>query len=304
MIAILGATGYVGRSLARHIAAATDQPLALFARQPARLTDEPWRRSVTLRDLAGFDASEFDLVINAIGPGDPGHVQALGGQILDISESWDRRVLGTMGPHTRYVHLSSGAMYGAFERPADGDAELRLPINRLETVPPYTLAKLCAEARHRFVARPILDLRIFAYADASIPHAARFFLAELAACIARKAPFRTSPADMVRDYAGAAELWDLIACWTEVGAPNLAADLYSAAPARKSDILRAAHERFGLAIETDAAEAGGMNAGATGNKPVYASSYRIAETFGYWPRRTSLEIVLSVLDEVATGAGV
>ena len=299
MIAILGATGYVGRSLARHVAAATDAPLALFARKPARLADEPWRRAVTLRDVAGFDAGEFDLVINAIGPGEPGRVHALGGQVLEISESWDQRVLSTMGPHTRYVYLSSGAIYGTFDRPAEGDAELRLPINRLETMQPYALAKLRAESRHRFAARPILDLRMFAYADASIPHEARFFLADLAASVARATPFKTSPDDMVRDYAGAAELWDLITCWTAAGGPNLAADLYSAAPASKSDILRAARERFRLVVETDAAEQG---AGATGKKSVYASDYRIAETFGYRPRRTSLEIVLSVLDEVAAQA--
>jgi nucleoside-diphosphate-sugar epimerase len=310
VIAILGATGYVGRSLARHISAASDETLALFAREPARLAEESWRPSIALRDLASFDAGEFDLVINAIGPGEPSAVQALGGQVLEISECWDRRVLGTMGPHTRYVFLSSGAIYGAFERLANADTDLRLPINRLETVPPYTLAKLCAEARHRFDARAVLDLRIFAFADASISHAARFFLAELAACVSRQAPFRTSAADMVRDYAGAAELWDVVTCWIAVGAPNLAADLYSAAPASKFDILRASHDRFGLVIESDADDEGSspaervgkpgpLSASATKSKPIYASAYRIAETFGYRPRRTSLEIVLSVLDEVA-----
>jgi NAD dependent epimerase/dehydratase family enzyme len=101
VIAILGATGYVGRSLARHIAAATDEPLVLFARAPARLADETWRPSVTLADLARFDAGSFDLVINAIGRGEPSQVRALGAQIMEISESWDHRVLTTMGPHTR-----------------------------------------------------------------------------------------------------------------------------------------------------------------------------------------------------------
>jgi nucleoside-diphosphate-sugar epimerase len=299
VIAILGATGYVGRSLARRIAAATDQPLTLFARQPSRLADEAWRPAINLVDLARFDAGGFDLVINAIGPGEPGQVRALGGQIVEISERWDRRVLATMGPQTRYIYLSSGAIYGAFDQPANADSELRLPINRLETMPPYTLAKLSAEARHRSVARPVLDLRIFAYADASVPQTARFFFCELAAAVARNTPFKTSRADMVRDYAGAAELWHLIAAWAAAGAPNCAADLYSAAPTSKSDILRAARERFGLAVETDTAEQG---AGVAGQKPVYASAYRIAETFGYRPRRTSLEIVLSVLDEVAIGA--
>jgi nucleoside-diphosphate-sugar epimerase len=296
VIAILGATGYIGRSLARRIARSGDRPLALFARDPSRLADEPWPASVSLRELDSFDASGFDLVINAIGPGDPGRVQALGGDILEISESWDRRVLTTMAARTRYVFLSSGAVYGAFDAAADENSVLRLPINRLQSVLPYMMAKLCAEARHRCAPqRAILDLRVFAYADAAISRDAGFFLADLARSIADNTPFRTSPDDMVRDYAGAEELSDLIGCWSSGGAPNLAADLYSVAPVSKSVLLQAARDRYGLVIANAPA---GIDS-PTGRKPVYASCYRIAETFGYSPRRSSLDIVLSVLDRVA-----
>ena len=34
---------------------------------------------------------------------------------------------------TRYVFLSSGAIYGALRAPAEEGTELRLPVNRLES---------------------------------------------------------------------------------------------------------------------------------------------------------------------------
>jgi nucleoside-diphosphate-sugar epimerase len=296
VIAILGATGYIGRSLARKVARSTDQPLALFARDPRRLGEESWPLRVDLRALDGFDAGPFELVVNAVGAGDPGQVQALGASILDVSDSWDRRVLTTMGPRTLYVFLSSGAVYGAFGSAVDENTELRLPVNRLGSVPPYIIAKLWAEARHRYAGdRAILDLRVFSYADEAISRNGRFFLAELAHCVVDDLPFRTSTAHMVRDYAGVDELWDLICCWTAAGAPNVAADLYSAEPVSKSALLSAVQERFGIVVENAAL---GPES-PTGGKSVYASRYRVAESFGYAPRRTSLEIVLTMLDRMA-----
>jgi nucleoside-diphosphate-sugar epimerase len=272
--------------------------MVLFARDPSGLADEPWPATVRLNGLDAFDAREFALVINAIGPGDPGRVQSLGGEILEISESWDRRVLTSMDAQTRYVFLSSGVVYGTFDASARADSELRLPVNRLASVSPYAMAKLCAEARHRFTAhRAILDLRIFSYADAAISRDARFFLAELAHSIAEGVPFKTGPTEMIRDYIGAQELWDLIESWLSVGAPNLAVDAYSAAPVSKSALLEAARERYGLVVQNVPS----TEESPTGSKSVYASAYRIAETFGYSPRRTALDIVLAALDVAAAG---
>lgn len=296
MIAILGATGYIGRSLARKVARSTDRPLALFARDPTRLGGESWPPAVDLRALDGFDAGPYRLVVNAIGAGDPAQVRALGASILDVSDFWDRRVLTTMGPRTLYVFLSSGAVYGAFGSAVDENAELRLPVNRLGSVPPYTIAKLWAEARHRHAGdRAILDLRVFSYADEAISRDGRFFLAELARSVVDDRPFRTSTADMIRDYAGVDELWDLICCWTAAGAPNMAADLYSMEPVSKSALLSAVQERFGIVVEN----ASLSPESPTGGKSVYTSRYRVAESFGYAPRRTSLEIIVNVLDRMA-----
>jgi len=282
MIAILGATGTIGRSLA-HALRADPRGLVLFARQPERLAVDAFGDSVDVRSLERFAASEFDLIINAIGAGDPARVAALGGDILDITRAWDERVLNAMAAGTRYVFLSSGVVHDASQRAG---------------VSPYVMAKREAEARHRRLPGcAILDVRVFGYADAALPRDGRFFLSELARSVGSRTPFVTTRADMVRDYAGRTELAQLISCWEAAGAANLALDLYTKAPAHKQDILRLARERFDINIVYREAADSVANAG-----PVYASEDRSAARIGYEPERTALEVVGAFLEEVAASA--
>ena len=296
MIAVLGATGYVGGSLARRLAQRAE-PLWLFCREPSVLGRERWPRHVHPASLADFSADGFDLVINAIGAGDPARVAAMGAEILSVTEHWDERVLSTMGAKTRYAFLSSGAIYGALNEPATEATELRLPVNRLERASPYAIAKLAAEVRHRH--RPearILDVRIFGFADRTLPLGGRFFLSELARSVADGKPFITSPADMVRDYAGAAELDTLVTHWLDAGAPNRAVDLYTREPMVKSAILPVIRSRYGIEIvSSESARFDGTSASS-----VYASSVRTAAVLGYRPKRTSSEVVLEMLDSIRT----
>jgi nucleoside-diphosphate-sugar epimerase len=298
MIAILGATGTLGLSLA-HAFAADPRGLVLFARHPDRLANERFASSVDVCPLGEFKAADFNLVINAIGAGDPGRVAALGTEILEITDRWDGRVLDTMDAHTRYVFLSSGAVYGPDLPGPVGDSQLSIPANDRADVPPYTMAKILAEARHRHLSdRSILDLRVFAYADATLPRDGQFFLCELARSIGSQLPFKTSATDMVRDYASRTEVAAIIGCWEAAGARNTPLDVYTKAPARKSDILRLAQERYGIEIDycADIAPSG------MGEKPFYASLNRAAAALGYTPERTALEIVTDYLDGIAGSA--
>ena len=186
-----------------------------------------------------------------------------------------------MDARTRYVFLSSGAVYAS------------------DRQNPYAMAKRAAEDRHRHRPdRSILDLRVFAYADAALPRDGHFFLCELARSIATRAPLQTSAVDMVRDYAGRAEVAALIRCWEAAGAHNGPLDVYTRAPARKSDILRIAHERFGVEIEYRS----DVTHSQTGDKPVYASTDRAAAALGYDPQRTALEVVTAYLEGIAGSA--
>jgi nucleoside-diphosphate-sugar epimerase len=298
MIAILGATGTLGLSLA-HEFAADPRGLVLFARHPDRLANEPFASPVSACPLEEFKAADFDLVINAIGAGDPGRVAAIGAGILEITDRWDGRVLDTMDARTRYVFLSSGAVYEPDHSEPIGGGRLSIPVNDRAVVPPYIMAKILAETRHSHLSnRSILDLRVFAYADSTLPRDGRFFLCELARSIGSRLPFKTSATDMVRDYAGRTEVAAMIRCWEAAGARNSPLDVYTRAPARKSDILRLAHERYGIEIDycADMAHSG------TGEKPFYASLNRAAAALGYNPQRTALEVVTDYLDGVAGSA--
>lgn len=299
MIAILGATGYVGRSLAKVWVAEGVDHLLLFARDRSVLTRDNWPRHVSVRDLADFNAAECALVINAIGAGDPTRVKTMGTTILDITHAWDQRVLATMDARTRYVFLSSGAVYGgAFDQAVDANWELRLPVNDLKIAGPYVVAKLNAEARHRHAAdRSILDLRIFGFADRGIPLSGSSFLADLARAVATRQPLITSRDDLVRDYAGARELAAFIRCWQNSGAPNRALDLYTLAPVAKQELLEAAATRYGLTI----CRADRVGGSPTGLKAFYASSFRAGADLGYRPDRNSRQVVMDALDAIRAG---
>jgi nucleoside-diphosphate-sugar epimerase len=90
----------------------------------------------------------------------------------------------------------------------------------------------------------------------------------------------------------------MIRCWEATGAHNSPLDVYTRAPARKSDILRLAQERYGIEIDyrADVAHSG------TGEKPFYASLNRAAAALGYIPKRTALEVVTDYLDGIAGSA--
>jgi nucleoside-diphosphate-sugar epimerase len=295
VIAILGATGYIGRSLG-WLLAREGRPLTLFARDLRKLTAPGWPPAIRLRQLDEFDAADFELVVNAIGAGDPARVKSIGPDILNITAFWDQRVMATMGARTRYVFLSSGAVYGSsFDRPVNIDSQLCLPVNAMTSVPAYTLAKLQAELSHRAAeAHAILDLRIFGYADPVIDLDGTFFLAELARAVRNRDIFVTSHEDMVRDYAGVRELLALIDGWEQAGAPNCPLDLYTTAPASKQDILNACTARYGLRINY-VAEAGSTTTGA---KRFYASEYRAAKDFGFKPGRNTIQVLTDTIDAI------
>jgi nucleoside-diphosphate-sugar epimerase len=140
--------------------------------------------------------------------------------------------------------------------------------------------------------RAILDVRVFGYADVTLPLDGGFFLSDLARSIVTRQPLLTTPEDMMRDYAGAEELATLIQCWEKASAPNTVLDLYTKMPVSKFDLLEIARSRYALEIQIQAE----VTPSPTGLKPVYASRNHAASTMGYSPRRSAVEVVIDFLD--------
>lgn len=298
-IAILGGTSHIAKTLVMQLAEDADLAFDLYARQPEAL-------QTFVADLGGgsrfealaldtFGERPWDVCLNAIGAGDPQRIQDLGGEMLRLTERYDDPILHALEHHPErlYIFLSSGAVYGpGLDKPADEDAHLSLTVNRPD-LSPYALSKLHAEAKHRALASlNIVDVRVFAYFSRWMDLQGKFFLAELARALKSGETFRTAPADMIRDTVTPEDFATLVRtilkAWTE-GPINLALDVYSQAPCGKFELLDAMSEAFDFTYEIDE----GFEATApTGAKPHYASNYRVAETLGYAPTRTSKDGII------------
>lgn len=292
-IAVLGATSQIARDYIAQ--AARTNALALYARDPARV--EAWLAGQGLANrcsvaaLERFAQGEHRAIINFIGVGDPARAVAMGTGIADATRRWDEAVLGYLqrSPETRYVFLSSGAVYGdSFDAPVDRASSARFPINALGSRHWYGLAKFAAEVGHRAeTEQSIIDLRVFNYVSGTGNIAARFLVTDAARAIRDNCVFETTEQDVTRDYLGPDDLGRLVAA--SLAAPastNTAADAYTRAPITKSALLDLFEREFGLRyryVDIDAA------VNATGAKPHYYSHDRTAGTWGYIPSHDSAE---------------
>ena len=96
-IAVLGATGQIGRGLASELAASGEQELLLYSRDihktQAFIDAQGIRRHVRACDIECFGQDGCDVVINCIGAGDPARVQRIGGDIFRLTEKYDNAAL-------------------------------------------------------------------------------------------------------------------------------------------------------------------------------------------------------------------
>ena len=305
-VAILGASGHIGRSLAAAMGGfeGGGAELFLYARKPDAVADFVSAQKIKgahVLEIGRFGIDPVDVVINAVGAGDPARVQALDSGIFHLTEEFDNRVLDYLGkrPEALYVNMSSGAVYGSdFAEPARDNSVHAVPVNRLEPSRFYSIAKLNAEAKHR--AHPglnIVDLRVFSYFSRFIDISGRFFMAELARALMDKQTFVTTPVEMDRDHLVPADMVRLIECvigrWRSgVGPVNAALDCYTLAPSGKFELLEGLKSELGLRYEIS----GHLETLApTGAKSRYYSTSRRAAEWGYRPRFTTIEGVLSEL---------
>lgn len=296
-VAVLGATGHVGRVLVAGLSRAGYRVDA-FARSPERLARTlaalPEDAGVRGRELADFGAEPFDAVVNATGIGDPARFGPGAGDLIDVTGRFDVAVASYLREHpgSRAVAISSGAVYDSdFEEPAGPGTPLRAPGPPRAAADVYGAVKAASEARHRAEPDlPIVDLRLFGLFSPWIDLDASFLLAEAMRCLRDGTTLITEAADIERDFAHPDDLTALVACVLDAPPQNRAYDVYSLAPASKEALLAMLSERFGLSYTVQP----GSRASASGRKPRYHSSDRSAAELGYAPRFTTLEGVADV----------
>lgn len=292
-IAILGASSQLARDLIGSFVGAGRRDLVLFVRDPDATGRWLAQHGLDLpvRTYVDYGRERYRAVMNFVGVGDPRRAAQMGGDILGITQQFDDLVLDGLrsDPDCRYIFLSSGAAYGStFQAPADADTRSEYMLNRLSERDFYAVAKFHAECKHRALPDlDITDVRVFNYFSASQDVNARFFVCDVLRAILEARTLRTSSLPMVRDYLGPRDFHQLIECILQSDGGNRAVDCYTREPIEKRDLLQTMAEDFGLSfVVTDE----GVDViDATGSKPNYYSSNRVAESIGYRPTLTSRE---------------
>jgi nucleoside-diphosphate-sugar epimerase len=303
-IAILGATSQIAKDLVQSFAANSRHDLVLFARRPEAVTQ--WLADVGLVGLyavanfAAFNADQhFDAILNFVGVGNPAQAAAMGASIFDVTLQYDELALSYVRQHPtcRYIFLSSGAAYGSsFAAPVDENTQAVIPINKLEPQDWYGVAKLHAECRHRALAHlPIVDIRVFNYFSHTQDMQARFLITDILRAIKNSETLITSSGNIVRDYIGPDDFFQLISLILSAQAINDVVDCYSKGPVDKMTLLKTMNDRYGMDYEIRCATAG-IN--ATGAKMNYTSINRRAQKYGYHPSRTALATVIYEVEKI------
>ncbi len=297
-IAILGATSQIARDLILSFSAQTEFELALFARRPNAvqkwLLDAGLSARCTVSDFDSFGVNEkYDAIMNFVGSGNPAQTAEIGASIFDITLKYDDLAVDYVRHHPscRYLFLSSGAAYGSsFDVPVNINTKATVAINDLQPQDWYAVAKLHSECRHRSLKKlPIFDLRIFNYFSHRQDVSARFFITDVLRAIREGETLFTTRDNIVRDYIGPDDLFQLIALIINGPVTNDVVDCYTQAPVDKLTLLKTMRKQFGLAYEFRETPAG---VNATGLKMNYYSINHKAEAYGYYPSRNSLENVV------------
>jgi len=251
-IAIVGASGQIGKSLALKLAVRYN--ILLFSRKPDKLDSILTHMGLPKARISvlGYDKlsdTKFDMVINAAGFGDPGLLRELENEIGRITERIDRLILSCMtkSPDAIYLFFSTGAIYGNNYHLARSRCQ-KGPISPTKTsLGAYVKAKLATESRHREQSdKRIVDVRLFGYLSQFLPIDSSFFLAQALLSLVRGELFKVSADNFIRDFIGPDELSVLVDCLFKVRAQNQALDIFSSAPISKATILDKLAERYGL----------------------------------------------------------
>ncbi len=303
-IAILGATGHIGRSLLHEYAKPGGPSVLAYARRPEALAAD--RRALgdaafTALPIDDFGATSADVVINCVGAGDPARVRDLGAGLFALTADFDGRALDFLAaePRRLYVNMSSGAVYGTdFQEPARRDSTIERSVNRIEPADFYGIVKRHAEARHRaHGGLNIVDIRVFNYVSRFLNREGRLFIVDLVNALLDGRELATMAENAIRDYATPRQLMAMIdgviRRWQAAKGPvNAALDLYTDAPVAKFDLLTAAQQAFGLRwrITSNA-----NVVAATGAKSVYYSENHAAADWGYRPDGRAIDGVMTTL---------
>lgn len=328
-IAILGATGYIGKSLVNEFLLANsgegDQTsqIYLYVRSKEKL--EKFIESLKLESSEGYNISDienfgeenYDVVINCVGISSPATLKEKPFEIIKLTEEFDNKILNFLDNHkeTMYINLSSGAAYGQnATRPVSEETPSLIDINNIKNTNLYSIAKIYTEAKHRALNHlRIIDLRVFAFFSQFADLEGGFLMSEIAKCLVEDKVFKTTSTDIVRDFIGPEDLFNIIQCLIDgensegvekvhENIKNDVFDVVSKAPITKLELIDFLKAKYNLKVEIAEPTTLSLpqNQSATGDKNSYYSQSEKLERIGFVPKYSSMECIDRELKRLLT----
>ena len=303
-VAILGATGYIGRALLGEIyQSCPEWEIVGYSRDVASANKLLADYRVSYGDIKSYEElldSRYDVLINATGIGSPKKLSQNPEAVFEVTEEMDRVIFEYLGkyPDTRVFNLSSGAVYGlATGAEIRGETEARFAINSLSAKDGYALAKLCSEAKHRARKNDsIIDLRVFAFVSRYLDENDLFLVSDIAKSLKNNVSLKTKSVDLIRDFTTATDILAVLKFLLAKEPMNDVFDMKSKEPVSKFELLEKLKEELGLFFEVDEID----ELSPTGAKNVYAPKESRLESLGYISLCTSTENVVSELKAFLT----
>ncbi len=308
-IAIFGSTSHIAKGLTFNFLDAGTYRLHLFTRSPDKQAEFLETSGADLSDVtihegySDLPRTRCEAVINCVGVGTASRLQGEYSRWFTVTEKFDNLAIdyvATSQNRPIYISLSSGAVYGNTMSAAATEGSCRsLAVNRMVPSDYYSIARLNAEAKHRSLSGlNIVDLRIFAYFSRFIDLSDGYLLSDIIRSVRTGQTLAADPSDFVRDFIHPLDLFSLVCKCVEGRDLNDAFDAFSAGTVTKSEILAYFETKYGLRVRASR-DIGARS--ATGQKAVYCSAYRKAESLGYAPRYTSMDAIRAEAEALLGG---
>lgn len=295
-IAILGATGYIGKSLTSEFIKEKNS-LFLFSRSKKRTrvsiasikAEKSMYKVCTYQD---FHKYTYDIIINCTGAINTTQSKVNEIEIFSVTEEIDNMVIFYLRNHKKalYINMSSGAVYGENgTKRVTKNTKTSIDVNNIKTTDYYSIAKINSEAKHRSLKEyNIVDIRVFSFFSRFVNLKAKYLMSEIVDSIVYSRVFKTNQSDVTRDYIGQKDLYELVKVVYKQKRINSAFDVYSLAPISKFKLLDSLSKKFKLNFEI---VENLIRDSATGNKKRYYSLNKKADSIGYMPIHTSLSVI-------------
>lgn len=309
-IAVLGASGHIGKNISALLSEDSDYQVYLFVRSQEKMLSFiqnnglNYRNNLKLLPFAEFRNGLYDVVVNCVGIGDPNELTKEPYRIFQVTENFDNLVLDYIKDHpkTLYINFSSGAIYGTdFVETASETKCATIDVNHLGVKDFYGISKLNMEAKHRSLSDYfIVDIRIFGFFSEFIDLNSHFFLTDVLNSLYKKKILLTSSQDMVRDYVHPSDLKKMMKLCIQKHSINAAYDAYSLAPVTKFELLDYFISEHNLQVEYQDNNSNSPLS-VTGAKSNYYSINKGAAEIGYHPNYSSMQCVADVINHLKTG---